>query len=1006
MNNITAMKNFTFIFTIFLLFFQISGIFGQVGGTSCANPAPICTQQGITFTANSNGVPASTTNPGNNYGCLATTPNPSWYYLEISQSGTIIMSLSAPSDIDFIIYGPFSNLQTAINNCGSYNNIVPNGPLGCGFLGLEPCYYGCSYSGSATETPGIQNAQAGQVYVMLITNYANTVQQVTLTQTGGTGATDCTILQPCAFTNINANISACDNQTNTFGITGSVAFTNPPTSGQLVITTCNGVQQTFNAPFTSPQNFTLNNIPANGQACNVTATFTAASSCTISLGQFNAPICSCSMTFLQTNISACNGQTNTFNISGFVEFVTPPSTGTLTVSDCNGNSQTFNAPFTSPTNYALNGITAGGTSNCTLTATFSAAPSCTITSNPFDYPAACDCPADIGTFTNTVTGQTNMNTPYNLCFNDQLTIIGNGNFIPANQSQSAIAYDPGIWLLVYDCPPTIGPYDDINDDPCLLGVASDNDAAWAIINNIGDGLTFYFVPITMYSMAEGYYSSTNSLVNCYDLGPVYPVTYLPQINTSHTTDCATGTLTATVSGGSAAVYNSQFTAQNLSPASASFVNTTTGNNGTIVVSGLNSGDSYSFDVIDANGCSTTISGVFQGAETVDISYPSSQYCVGSGTASPTIVGNQGGSFSSNNPGLSINASTGVINLNNSTPGNYTITYQTPDPVCFAIDQFNITIANSSSSTINQTVCQNQLPVTINGIVFNSAGQQTITLINAAGCDSLVTINLTVIQLPAPSFSGNNLNGCAPLTTTFQNNTLGQFSNCTWNFGNGTTASGCGSVSNTFNQTGCFDVTLTVTNDQGCTASFTIDDMVCVTPSPIAGFVPNPSILNIVNPTVDMINLSVNAQNYVWFFGDNSTPNQQVSPSHTYPEAPGTYIITLIAYNGNCSDTAQQVVVVESEPIYYVPNTFTPDNDQYNQTFRPIFTAGFDMFNYNMLIFNRWGEVLFESNDAEVGWDGTYGGEICQDGTYVWQITFKDLGKDKRQLIRGHVNLLR
>jgi gliding motility-associated-like protein len=93
-------------------------------------------------------------------------------------------------------------------------------------------------------------------------------------------------------------------------------------------------------------------------------------------------------------------------------------------------------------------------------------------------------------------------------------------------------------------------------------------------------------------------------------------------------------------------------------------------------------------------------------------------------------------------------------------------------------------------------------------------------------------------------------------------------------------------------------------------------------------------------------------------------------------------------------------------VFYVPNTFTPDGNLFNQSFLPIFTAGFDPYGYNLIIFNRWGEVIFESNNAAVGWDGTYGGKICQDGTYLWQISFKELGRDKRQIIRGHVNLLR
>jgi gliding motility-associated-like protein len=93
-------------------------------------------------------------------------------------------------------------------------------------------------------------------------------------------------------------------------------------------------------------------------------------------------------------------------------------------------------------------------------------------------------------------------------------------------------------------------------------------------------------------------------------------------------------------------------------------------------------------------------------------------------------------------------------------------------------------------------------------------------------------------------------------------------------------------------------------------------------------------------------------------------------------------------------------------IFYIPNTFTPDDDAYNSTFFPVFTSGFDPQKYSMLIFDRWGELIFESRDAEVGWDGTYGGKLMQDGTYIWKIEFKTKANDKRVMKVGHVNILR
>lgn len=80
---------------------------------------------------------------------------------------------------------------------------------------------------------------------------------------------------------------------------------------------------------------------------------------------------------------------------------------------------------------------------------------------------------------------------------------------------------------------------------------------------------------------------------------------------------------------------------------------------------------------------------------------------------------------------------------------------------------------------------------------------------------------------------------------------------------------------------------------------------------------------------------------------------------------------LISTNVNgCPDTAYAVIIVKEEAIYYVPNAFTPDGDEFNQAFTPIFSTGVDPYNYNMKVFNRWGEVIFESNDLSVGWDGT------------------------------------
>jgi gliding motility-associated-like protein len=95
-------------------------------------------------------------------------------------------------------------------------------------------------------------------------------------------------------------------------------------------------------------------------------------------------------------------------------------------------------------------------------------------------------------------------------------------------------------------------------------------------------------------------------------------------------------------------------------------------------------------------------------------------------------------------------------------------------------------------------------------------------------------------------------------------------------------------------------------------------------------------------------------------------------------------------------------------LYYIPNTFTPDGDEVNQTFLPIFSSGIDIYEFTLLIFNRWGALIFESHDASKGWNGRYGneGDLVQDDTYVWKILYKEKNSQQRHVEVGHVNVLK
>jgi gliding motility-associated-like protein len=99
------------------------------------------------------------------------------------------------------------------------------------------------------------------------------------------------------------------------------------------------------------------------------------------------------------------------------------------------------------------------------------------------------------------------------------------------------------------------------------------------------------------------------------------------------------------------------------------------------------------------------------------------------------------------------------------------------------------------------------------------------------------------------------------------------------------------------------------------------------------------------------------------------------------------------------------VIVLPEVLLYAPNTFTPDDDEFNQDWG-IYISGVDIYDFELLIFNRWGQIIWESHDPSATWDGTYNGEYVQQGTYTWTIEAKDLVNDNKYEFNGFINVLK
>lgn len=304
----------------------------------------------------------------------------------------------------------------------------------------------------------------------------------------------------------------------------------------------------------------------------------------------------------------------------------------------------------------------------------------------------------------------------------------------------------------------------------------------------------------------------------------------------------------------------------------------------------------------------------------------------------------------------------------------------------------------------------------NGVVNNvgfvpPVGTTTylLTGTTSEGCSSTDQITVVIEPLPSADFTVSDSLGCSPFETSLIN--LNQnASNCTWTISDGTELTGNGFVPYTFNKSGCFDITLKVVSTAGCVNSKTIPSVVCVHPKPEASFTPSATIITEDSPTVNFTNTSSGATNYTWNFGDKHPPSTELHAIHTFSVYDVTsYITSLVVENEfGCLDTAYASFEVKDPVIYYVPNSFTPDGNTLNQVFKPIITSGIDPYDYEMKIFNRWGEVMFESHNPAVGWEGTYGegGKVVQDGVYSWKISYRKTYSAEKVVIAGNLNLLK
>lgn len=368
--------------------------------------------------------------------------------------------------------------------------------------------------------------------------------------------------------------------------------------------------------------------------------------------------------------------------------------------------------------------------------------------------------------------------------------------------------------------------------------------------------------------------------------------------------------------------------------------------------------------------------------------------------------------------------------NNFTAYSYSVI--ATDGICTAVDTVNITVYPHPEISLAPvyTICEGetvmwQLAV---GNTYNwspsslftdpsSPIQQIAPTANTSvnieaennwGCQSSAEIDVIVNPVPEINFDFEPTAGCPPHEVNFSlDDSSTHIDELVWIIPGEIQFAG-DSLNTGIQNTGIYDLQIIATSDEGCSSEITLSDLIEVYAKPRADFYNEPVKISTIDPIGGFVNESVGAISYNWTFDQYGTSND-VNPSFEFPsDEPRNFEICLEAINSEgCADTLCRFLQLENEYILFAPNTFSPDNDGVNDTFLPII-RGFDESTYTLRIFDRWGNLVFQTNKSDVPWTGNVdgGSYYVQPDTYVWRIDVKDLEIADFRTFGGHITVIR
>ena len=344
------------------------------------------------------------------------------------------------------------------------------------------------------------------------------------------------------------------------------------------------------------------------------------------------------------------------------------------------------------------------------------------------------------------------------------------------------------------------------------------------------------------------------------------------------------------------------------------------------------------------------------------------------------------------------------------------TFTTPDPNCFDDHFFTFSgTASSDENTVYEwdfggaTVLANTAEEQVTGLIYEEAGTYDVSLTASVpgltGCVQTFTAPVTVIAEPAIDFQAGPWTGCPPHSVSFTNmSTTETATTYTWDFGDGSTSNAV-STSHMYMSPGVYPITLTMETGGYCVRTLEMDgpQAVEILPVPVAAIDVTPNQVDILNPVVWVEYLGDQNVDCYYSFGDGGGI-EGCNGQYIYNDG-GTFTITQTVVNEfGCTNTAEGQVSV-SGSVFYAPTAFTPDGDGLNDVWLPVVRG---VSNYALRITNRWGELVFETNDPEEPWlgqMGTDGQHYCPNGVYLYRAVYFDQVGYPR-VAEGHLHVAR